>query len=228
MAGVIVSKDAEEQARQALRQLRKDFRTPAGRPLSAKNDTKTHDRRTHASRLLAQVDGLKVIYVVADKSALSPGSYKDDVVRFYNVTAFEVFKRILWTANRWPGGRHAVEVRFGHVAKHPHEDTHRYFQLKRDRNLEPSVPFALVSKLAWVNAGDFEMSQVADLYGGFLRAAFWPTSFGYVEGSYLRNVWHQIRNSENCILTLGLYPRPTTQWAVGQPWWPCQPCTGRH
>ena len=226
MAAVIVEPTAEVAARLALQQLRSDFGTPATRPLSWKDDIKSnHPRALHASTTLARVQGIKLIYVVVNKSLLSVGSYGDDVTLFYNVTAYAVLQRVLWAATYWPGGRRQVAIRFGHVAHHDNRDTHRYFQMKS--RSDSKVPFELISSVNWTSATQFDMSQVADLYGGFLKEAFWPDQFGNVNGEHLLRVWHQIRNSHDCVIHLGLMPRPDSQWAKRMPWFPCPNCPGK-
>lgn len=226
MAAVIVDNGAERAARGALQRLRSDLGTPADRPLSWKKDLKKHDRRTHAAKIMSAVPGLRVVYVLVDKARLPAGSYGDDVTLLYNVIAYETLRRVLWTAKRWPGGRSGIDVRYGHVAHHDHLDTHRYFQIKKGQ--DPRFAYELITSLTWVNASQYEMSQVADVYGGFLKAAFWPNDFGDVEGGYLTRVWHQIRNSEDCVLTLGLQPRPDSTWAKGMEWWPCSDCRSKY
>lgn len=228
MSAVVVDPKAEAEARGALRVLRADFKTPAGRPLSWKDDIRNNqERRAHAASVLAGAPGVKVIHVIADKSQLFDGSYRDDPTRFYNVVAYAVLQRVLWAAQRWPGGRRGVEVRFGHVRHHDHTDTHRYFQIKRSQD-EPRTPFGLITHLGWVSADQYEMSQVADVYAGFLKSAFWPSAWGDVDGAHLVRTWHQIRASEQCVITLGLQARPNSQWAKRMPWWPCAECMSNY
>ncbi|WP_206154219.1 DUF3800 domain-containing protein [Cellulosimicrobium aquatile] len=227
MAGVIVDVNSEVAARAALRQLRTEFRVPDDKPMSWKEHVKGHDRRVHAATVLADLKGVTLVYVVADKQALSSGTYKDDITLFYNVIAYETLKRILWTAAHGRVVRHQVEVRFGHVKKHDPTDTHNYFQIKK-RQDGAKVPFDLMTHLGWVDATQYEMSQLADLYAGFLKAATWPNDWGDVEGAYLTRIWHQIRNSHRCILSLGLQYRPSNDLVRAMPWWPCASCTSTY
>lgn len=221
MASVIATDDGEASARATLRQLRTDFNTPAGRPMSWKADIRRdHSRAIHAAELLQAVEGLMVVYVVAKKDELDPGSYRDDITLLYNVTAYATLQRTLWAAQRFPGGSRHIEVRFGHVKKHDPTDTHNYFQIKR--NMDASrVPFWLMTHLSWVGAEKYEMSQVADLYAGFMKAATWPNNFGRVEGAYLRAIWEQIRKVNGCPLSLGFMYRPRDDLARNSGWWPC-------
>ncbi|NED99944.1 DUF3800 domain-containing protein [Phytoactinopolyspora halotolerans] len=222
MAAVMVDDDAERSARQALGRLRTDFNVPSDRPLSWKDDLKNHDRRVHAANILSTLKGLRVVYVVADKSQLSDGTYRDDVTLFYNVIAYAGLQRVLWAARAWPDGKRQVKVHFSHVKKHDHTDTHRYFQIKKRQ--DKNVPFDLVSKLSWVSSDKYEMSQIADVYAGFLKAAFWPNVWQNTEGAYLLKIWHQIRRSEECVISLGMQVRPNSKLAFTQPWWPCPDC----
>lgn len=225
MSAVMVDDAAEQDARLALRQLRADFHTPPGRPLSWKDDIKTHqERRAHAASVLAGVSGLRVVHVVVSKDRLAAGSYVDDVTLMYNVVAYSLLQRILWASRNWPGGARGVDVRFGHVKAHDHTDTHRYFQIKKGQDA-PKTPFGLMTELAWVPATKYEMSQVADLYAGFLKAAFWPSIWGDVDGVHLVRTWPQIRKVNGCVMTLGMQARPDSNWAKGMPWWPCPGCT---
>jgi len=225
MAGVIVNEPGEAAARAALRGLRAEFGTPAGRPLSWKNDLKDHDRRVHAASVLSKVMGLRVIYVAVEKRELWAGTYGESPLLMYNVIAYETLKRILWAAAHSRRGKHQVEVRFGHVRDHDHTDTHRYFQIKQG---DRGVPFDVMTKLEWVGAQQYEMSQVADLYAGFLKAAVWPNKYGDIEGRYLTTVWSQIRNSEQCVISLGLQYRPRSELIKAKPWWPCRDCPSQY
>jgi hypothetical protein len=227
MAAVIVDSAAEVMARTALATLRSDFHVPPTRPMSWKEDVKNHDRRVHAAQVLGAVAGLTVVYVGVEKAALREGSYRDDVTVFYNVTAYETLKRILWAARNGRSEQHQVQVRFGHVWKHDSNDTLNYFRIKHAQDRAGKVPFSHMTSLSWVAADQYEMSQVADIYAGFLKAATWPNGYGNVEGMYLTSIWHQIRNSNDCVLSLGLHYRPSSDLVRAKPWWPCKECTSR-
>lgn len=221
MAAVLVDDAGEKEARRVLHQLRADVHTPSSRPLSWKADLKNHERRKRAASLFAAIgQGIQVVYVMADKATLAPGTYRDDRTLFYNVIAYATLERILWASARWPSGPTQVQVRFGHVKDHDHTDTHRYFQIKQSQ--VSNVRFGHIAELSWVNARQYEMSQVADVYAGFLKAAFWPDDFGAVEGAYLCSVWDQIRQVNGCPISLGLQTKPVDSLARSAPWWPCR------
>ncbi|MBE6482016.1 MAG: DUF3800 domain-containing protein [Actinomyces ruminicola] len=234
MSAVVVDEDAEREARACLARLRQDFEVPSNRAMSWKRDLKRHDRRLHAASELAKIAGLTVCYVIADKRALYKDSYASNNTTMYNVVAYATLQRILWTAKHHPKGPHRVEARFGHVKNHDHKDTHRYFQMKRDDPGQGKTPFGHLAVLQWVGADEYEMSQVADFYGGFLHAAVTPSKFGEVEGRFLNQIWHQVRNSNGCVkrggdgttcsLTLGLQYRPQSQLLKEFDWWNCPDC----
>lgn len=226
MAAVLVTPQGAIDLRAAVRQLRADFNVPEGVPMSWKNHVKTHDRRRRAVAVLGQVEELRVCYVYSVKSALGAGSYRDDKVRFYNWVAWMTYKSILWGARSWQGNQVRVWTRFGHVKHHDHRMTDAYIRSQASK--DGRVPEHLEQGLKWVSADQYLESQAADLYGGFLKAATWASGdFGYVEGSYLMGIWHQIRNSEQCAVPLGIMSMPAYQYLHELPWFPCTHCPKR-
>lgn len=222
MAAVVVEDTAERAMREALRQLRKDCATPEERPLSWKESLKTHERRKRAAALLSQVTaGVKVIYVCNQKSLAYPGSYVGNPRLFYNYVAYYTLERILRCADNWQGGGQDVNVRFGQVKGFDHQVTQRYFDFKRRGADWYPPPWGRKASLTWVSASQYEMSQVADVYAGFMKASTWPDDFGDTEGSYIQKVWHQIDHASSCVLGKGLKGMPTHQVFTTQPWWPC-------
>lgn len=223
MAAIVVDELGAVAIRQAVEQLRSDFKVPATKVMSWKEHVKTHDRRRRAAEVLATVDGLKVCYVYSLKAELRAGSYRDDPQRFYNFVAFKTYKNTLWTARNWKGGGAQVWTRFGHVRNHDHRTTEEYIRTQAGR--DPKVPFEMEQGLRWVSADKYLESQAADLFGGFLKAALWPDGdFGYVEPSYLLTVWHKIRNSESCAIPLGLMSMPDSALVTKNSWFPCRQC----
>lgn len=223
MAAVVVDERSAVSLRRAVTTLRQDLRVPDGTVMSWKTHVKTHDRRRRAAELLGGVDGLKVCYVYSVKNQLRPGSYRDDRHRFYNYVAFTIYKSILWTARSWKGPAARIWTRFGHVRHHDHRTTARYLTYEAER--DSRVPSEMEQGLRWVSADRYLESQVADIYCGFLKAALWPQGeFGYVEPAYLLSVWHQIRNSERCVIPLGLMSMPSNDIVRANPWFPCGTC----
>ena len=221
MAAVLVPEGSVAALRAAVAILRTDLSVPNGKILSWKDYAKTHDRRRRAAEVLGAVDGIKVCYVYAKKSALQAGSYVDDKERFYNYVAFRTYKSIVWASRNM--GATEVMIRFGHVKHHDHTRTKAYIDWQA--SIDPRVPDHLVKSMRWVPADRYDESQAADLFGGFLKAAVWPSGqFGYVEPSYLLSVWHRIRNSENCAIPLGIMSMPENGVLTSEAWFPCDHC----
>lgn len=74
MAAIVLDEAGVQGIRNAVGQLRLDFKVPPGSVLSWKEYVKTHDRRRRAADVLAAVTGIKVCYVYTVKSHLRPGS----------------------------------------------------------------------------------------------------------------------------------------------------------
>ena len=198
--------------------------TPEGRPLSWKKDLKTHERRKRAAALFAQVtNGVKVIYVCSHKGMNRPDSYVADTERFYNYVAAYTFERVLMCADDWPGASQRVNIRFGQVKGIDDELTRNYFELKRYGQQWHGLPWGALASLKWVSADQYEMSQVADVYAGFMKASVWPDEFGATEGAYIQAIWHQIRRAHGCALGFGIKGMPVQEVFTGQDWWTC-PC----
>lgn len=191
--------------------------------MSWKDHVKTHDRRRRAVHVLSAVTGVRVCYVYSVKSALRPESYVEDPLRFYNYVAYKIYKSALWAARSWKGSAAQVWTRFGHVRGHDHRATENY--IRRAAAADPKVPNRMEQGLRWVSADTYKESQAADLYGGFLKAALWPAGeFGYVEPAYLLGVWHQLRNSDDCAIPLGIMSMPEHRLLREQAWFPCHQC----
>jgi hypothetical protein len=221
MAAVIVPEAEAPKLRAAVKTLRSDFALPADKVLSWKTDAKTHDRRKRAVEVLNAVPGIRVCYIYAKKSELQPGTYRDNRERFYNYLAFKAYKSIVWAARNM--GADEIHIRYGHVRHHDHTSTKAYIERMAMREI--TVPHHLVKSLRWVSADRYAESQAADLFGGFLRAAVWPTGqFNYVEPSYLLESWGKIRNSESCAIPLGIMSMPSYDVLTSEPWFPCGHC----
>lgn len=234
MAAVLVDDGGADALRQAVQQLRSDFGVSAHQVMSWKNHVKTHDRRRRAADVLAAVDGMQVCYVYAQKSELRRGTYRDFPDRFYNYITFTMYKNVLWAARNWKGQQSRVWTRFGHVRHHDHQATEEY--IRRSARCDRRVPDHLEQGLRWVSSDQYAESQAADLFGGFLKSALWPTGpFGYVEPAYLLTIWHKIRCSDqcgspkplNCAVPLGLMSLPDKVLVTRQPWFPCLQCPQR-
>lgn len=225
MAAIVVDDRAEAVARAALTKLRADFGTPAGRPLSWKDDVKRNaDRAAHAARTLAALESFnaRVIYVCHDKGRSRAGTYSDDQKTFYNYVAYYTLERILRVADTWPGGPQDVHVRFGAVRGFDHTLTAEYFKIKRHyRPPQWPPPWRRMASCTWVQASQFSMSQVADLYAGFMKEGVWPNTFGFTEGAYMKKIWPQISCADGCAKNRGIKGMPDHDLFRRQDWWPC-------
>lgn len=223
MAAVIIEQSDTSVLRQALLDLRKDFRVPNGKVLSWKEYVKTHDRRRQAARRLAAVQGIRVCYVYVDKRALRPTAYGGSVEVMYNYVAGKMLKSALWAARSAFGTDGQVWIRYGHVRRHNHQTTESY--LRQQILPDPRVPSAMLAGLNWVSADKYVESQAADIFGGFLKAALWPGGeFSMVEPSYLLKVWSLIHNTHVCAVPLGLMSMPESNLVTKEAWFPCVQC----
>lgn len=222
MAAVITSAAGAPALQGAVSRLRSDFGVPADKVMSWKEHVKNHDRRKHAASVLLATPGFQVCYVYAAKSELRAGTYRDDPKRFYNYVAFKTYTTALWGA-AYGLNSYDVSFRFGHVRGHDHRPTKQYIQREARRN--GRLPDTRVKSLKWVSADRYVESQAADLFGGFLKAATWPSGeFNFIEPSYLQSVWPRIRNSDKCAVPLGIMSMPRDDVLTGQSWFPCTQC----
>lgn len=221
MAAVVVPEAKGPALRAAVQTLRADLSVPTNKVLSWKDYAKSHDRRRRAAEVLGAVDGIKVCYVYAKKAALQPGTYVEHKERFYNYVAGKALRSIVWASRNM--GATEVHIRFGHVKHHDHTGTKAY--LEREIASDQRIPDGLVKSMRWISADRYAESEAADLFGGFLKAATWPSGqFGYVEPNYLLSVWHRIRNSEDCAIPLGIMSMPRNSVLTSEDWFPCAHC----
>lgn len=225
-AAVLIPDTSRAQAISAVVQLREDFKVPTDQVLSWKKYATNHDRRRRAAEVLAALHEVRVCFVYVNKSELRPNSYARDRCYFYNYAAGKLLKSVLWASRNWKSNSCKVWVRFGHVKDLDHATTAEYL-----RDLiasDAKVPDHLVQSMRWFPADAHIEQQLADLYAGILKSAIWPAGdFGYVEGSYLRTVWHQIVASDSCAIPLGLMSMPANELVTRQPWFPCSHCRHR-
>jgi hypothetical protein len=224
MAALVLDEEGSTAVRAAVQCLRADFGVPSAKVMSWKDHVKTHDRRRRAVEVLGKLRGVRLCYVYSVKSELHADSYLNNPQRFYNYVAYKTYKSALWAARSWKGSGARVWTRFGHVKAHDHRSTEEY--IRREASADPRVPFEMEQGLRWVSADAYVESQAADLYGGFLKAALWPSGeFGYVEPCYLLGVWHQLCNSDSCAIPLGIMSMPRYDLLRSNEWFPCKQCT---
>ena len=224
MALVVGDAAAMTELRDTVRRLRVDFKVPAGQVMSWKSHLKNADRRNHAVRTLAALEKHQVIYAVTKKSELAGGSFQSDDKRFYDFVAGSAHKSILWASRNLRADE--VRIRFGRVRGVDHEHTRKYIH---SVNIpDPKVPTYLEKELSWVGADTHFESEAADLYAGFLKAAFWPDEFGNTEEIYIRRIWHQIRKGPTgCAVPLGLFTMPHYGVIFNESWFSCESCPSK-
>lgn len=219
MACLLVPEARQVALRDAIQRLRDDFNIPDSSVFSWKSHLATHEKRKHAAAVLGAVSDIRVLYVYADKSAIT-GQYVQERGLFYNYVAGKAYKSILWAARNWAGGSAKVHTRFGHVRGFDHGTTKAYFE--RVLTPDSKVPTWLEAGLKWVSATQYRESEAADIYAGFMKAAVWPDAFGAIEGGYLMKIWHQVRvGPDGCRIPLGFMSMPSNEVARQLEWWSC-------
>ncbi|VXB25872.1 hypothetical protein ARTHRO9V_130227 [Arthrobacter sp. 9V] len=227
MACVLVDQPAASRLQAAVARLRKDFGVPDDRDMSWKKDLKSHSRRKHAAAVLGAVPGVTVLFVYYRKDRITQGTYHTDQQRAYDYLAHKMHKAILWATQF--SGYFSVAIRFGHVRHHDHNKTKTYLEGHRDTKAAQAL---VQRELKWVASKDHSESQAADLYGGFLKSAIWEDEYGSFEGSYIKTIWHQIRQahlcgnsySPHCAIPLGIMSMPESYLVTQHDWFPCGAC----
>ncbi len=180
--------------------------------MSWKDHVKKYEYRLHAAEVLGSLENITVLYAYADKARLKPGSYVDDVDRFYTYVAGKMYTSIVWAVAYGYSDPAEAIIRFGHVRGHNHAATNAYLRNDIPRT-KKKFPTEVVKSIRWVSADQYLESQAADLYGGFLKAALWPTPQRWGPGrpqwDFLKTIWHQVRRDPDGKATpLGLFAMP--------------------
>lgn len=196
-SAVLLSEEDEPELRRAMSLLRREMGTPVGKALHWKDHVKNFDRRQRVSTVLGRLSGLQVIYVIVEKAAIPATSHmRTDHTVFYNYAAGLMMERLLLATQGWPGGRHKLVVRFGHVRGFDHTTTIDYFQVKRI--MPPELPWSILhGKVHFENQAEWDGLQAADQYAGMLNAAISPDPYGGYEQHHLLAVKHQIRGFQD-------------------------------
>ncbi|MEU8522347.1 DUF3800 domain-containing protein [Streptomyces sp. NPDC048577] len=87
-AALVIADEQEAQMRAAMSQLRRDLKVPPGKALHWKDHVKVYPRRQYVAGTLAQLQDVKIVYVVVEKAAIPAhaGMRRDQVI-FYNFAA---------------------------------------------------------------------------------------------------------------------------------------------
>jgi hypothetical protein len=222
MSAVILGPSGAVQARELVDELRLQFKIPNNKVLSWKDHVRQHERRKYVAKRLSQLTDITVTFAYCRKTEVSYGQFTKSRGMFYNFVAGKLYKNILWATKYWPSGTSRVTTRFGHVKGFDHSETQGYFTQVIDSN--PRVPHELENNLSWVAADKYRESVIADLFSGCLHQALTHDEYGNTEGSYLRQVWPLIRNSNSCAIPLGIISIPENTLVTRHDWFPCRTC----
>lgn len=215
-ACVLIPDESEPALFATLARLRCDLDAP--NPLHWNQHVKTFSRRQHVTRLLLDVPGLRMFFVLVDKASIPVGSpmHADQAV-FYNYAAAVVVGRALRAAHGWTGGARRLTTRFGHVRGFDHTSTRDH--LARAAREDAWLPWhALTSGTVHFDSpARRDGLQAADAYAGMLNAAVRPDRYGNHEPFHLLAMRPQLwRGADGPPVTvLGDDSRLTAL-----PWWP--------
>jgi len=224
MATVTGPETSMARVREAVKQLRKDFKVPDNKVMSSKKSAKPYERKAHAANVLASVQGISLTFVVSKKSELAPGSFQSGKKDYFDFVSEKAYISALWAAKSF--GARSARIRFGHVIGMDQAKTKKHIRDQTVNN--PKVPTYLEKELSWVSADKYLESQAADLYASFLKDAFWPDEFGNIHPQHLFRVWHQIRKGDHgCVSPLGVFAMPHYGVLTRQPWFRCN-CPSGH
>jgi len=185
MAAVIFPASVQQQVKDCIANIKKEYGIPLKTALHWKKHCRMHETRKYIALELTKLEGVTVIYVISDKKTMP-----DDHAKFYNIVAAYTLERILKQADEL---KTKVCVRFGHVKRFNHLITLDYFQKKSWRLCNYNN---LSDQPKWINADTNSGIQLADQYAGILGAAMLADRHGNFEPSYLDKIKHQIRKSK--------------------------------
>ncbi|MFG2311295.1 DUF3800 domain-containing protein [Streptomyces sp. NPDC048566] len=223
-AALVIADEQEAQMRAAMSQLRRDLKVPPGKALHWKDHVKVYPRRQYVAGTLAQLQDVKIVYVVVEKAAIPAhaGMRRDQVI-FYNFAAGIALERLLLAAGHWEGGARDLVVKFGHVRGFDHRTTCNYFKIKPTKN-PGYIPWSLLrGQPTFEDQAKWDGLQAADQYAGMLSAAIRPDRYGGYEPAHLLSVRHQIRRSGGGVSrNYGFKILGNEATFTSLPWWPAE------
>lgn len=220
-ACVLIPDEDEGAMRAAMSQLRRDLGVPVGRPLHWKEHVKVFSRRQHVTRVLTQVPGITLVYVLVEKSAIPASALmRANQEVFYNYAAGIVLERVLLAAGTWAGGPRNAVIRFGHVRGFDHSKTLSYFALRQRRQDPPWVPWnRLQGRVHFDGQGNWDGLQAADQYAGMLSAAIRQDQFGNYEPQHFLKATPQLRRVNGRTWGYGFKLLGNAGTLHALPWW---------
>ena len=210
MAAVIFPASVQQKVKDCIVHIKGKMGIPLYIPLHWRKHCCLHEVRKFVAMELAKLDGVIVVYVISDKKTMP-----QDHGKFYNIVAACTLERILKHAEMIDT---KARVWFGHVKGFNHKATLDYFNKRTwhlgnyDRLLNPPK---------WIQADTNSGIQLADVYAGILGPAILPDRFGNFEPVYLEKIKHQIRKSDDGIISgIGIKVLSKDNNPKTFNWWP--------
>jgi len=186
MAAVIFPASVQQKVKDCIWKIKTRLKIPINKPLHWYGYCRMHETRKYITQEIAKLEGVTVIYVIADKKTTP----RDHAI-FYNAVAALTLERILKHTEKVNSN---VNVWFGHVRGFNHNSTVEYFKKRDWRNIKYNL---LINIPKWIPAENNAGLQLADQYAGILGAAMIADAYGNFEPAYLETIKHQIRKSED-------------------------------
>jgi hypothetical protein len=210
MAAVIFPASVQQKVKDCIANLKTTMGIPLKTPLHWRKHCRMHETRKYVTNEVAKLEGVTVIYAISDKKTVP-----EDHAKFYNIVAACALERILKHTEEL-GAK--VNVWFGHVKGFNHKTTLDYFS-KRKWHLGNYNRLLNLPK--WIQADSNSGIQLADMYAGILSPAILPDMFGNFEPMYLEKIKHQIRKSNDGILSgIGIKVLSKDNNPKTFNWWP--------
>jgi hypothetical protein len=210
MSAVVFPASFQQKVKDCIAKIKIELGIELIKPLHWRKHCRWHDVRKYVAGELAKLEGVTVIYVIADKKTVP-----EDHVKFYNIVAAFTLERILKHTEK---SNKNVSVRFGHVKGINHTKTIDFFN---NRNWQSCNYNRLTEQPKWIQADTNSGIQLADLYCGILRAAMIADRFGNYEPMYLETVKTQIiKSEEGKISGYGIKAISTDNDPQSFKWWP--------
>ncbi|MDR3020777.1 MAG: DUF3800 domain-containing protein [Treponema sp.] len=185
MAAVIFPVSVQQKVKDCIASIKTKMGISLKMPLHWYKHCRMHEDRKFITGEIAKLEGVNVIYVISDKKTTPK-----DHAMFYNTVAALTLERILKHSEKI---NKKVRVWFGHVRGFNHSTTIDYFNKWDWRKVNYNN---LLEQPKWIPADTNSGIQLADQYAGILGAAMIADKHGNFEPSYLENIQHQIRKSE--------------------------------
>jgi hypothetical protein len=185
MAAVIFPASVQQKVKDCIAKIKTEYGIPFKTALHWRKHCRTHETRKYIAGEIAKLEGLTVIYVIADKKTTP-----DDHTKFYNIVAAYTMERILKQTEEQ---KTKVSVFYGHVKGFNSQVTLDYFQ---NKNWRLGNYHNLKEQPKWIGADTNSGIQLVDQYAGILGAAMLADRHGDFEPAYLEKIKHQIRKSK--------------------------------